>query len=340
VSTGNTPANMPVEQHPRETGGLASATRRTATVLGRDYGVTIALLLLVAVFAFWAPNFFTQSNLLLILQQVAVVGIIAIGMTFVILTAGIDLSVGALMAVCGLFSGLFAQREVTFWNVVLAFGLPILIGVLGGAINGSLVAYADLNPLIVTLGTLTAFRGFAVWFHIEPIYELQPYYRYVGVKDIGPIPVQVIVYLALALLGGIILTRMRYGREVYAIGGNEEAARAAGIRVRRAKMFVYIISGFCVGVAAIVYTARVGAAEANAGLDLTLQAIAAVVIGGTSLFGGRGRLQNTVVGTLIIGVLFNALVLLSVSYPIQQMIIGAIIIAAVWLDTLLQRGAR
>jgi ribose/xylose/arabinose/galactoside ABC-type transport system permease subunit len=133
---------------------------------------------------------------------------------------------------------------------------------------------------------------------------------------------------------------MRYGREVYAIGGNEEAARAAGLDVRRAKLLVYVISGFCVGLASIVYTARVGAAEANAAPDFNLLAIAAVVIGGTSLFGGRGRLQGTVVGTLIIGVLFNALVLLSVPSPAQQMIIGAIIVGAVWLDTRLQRGLR
>jgi ribose/xylose/arabinose/galactoside ABC-type transport system permease subunit len=302
--------------------------------------VHVALLLLIAIFALTAPNFGTQSNLLLILQQVAVVGMISVGMTFVILTAGIDLSVGALLAVCGLFSGIFAQREATFWNVSLAFVLPILVGVLGGALNGSLVAYARLNPLIVTLGTLTAFRGFAVLFHIDPIYQLQPYYRYVGTKHIGPIPIPVIVYLVLALLGGIVLTRMRYGREVYAIGGNEEAARAAGLDVRRAKMLVYVISGLCVGLASIVYTARLGAAEADAAPDFNLLAIAAVVIGGTSLFGGRGKLQGTIVGTLIIGVLFNALVLLNVPSPVQQMSIGAIIVGAVWLDTRLQRGRR
>ena len=328
-----------VQEHPQD-GRLAGIARRTGTTIGREYGVHVALLVLIIVFWFWAPNFGTQSNLLLILQQVSVVGMIAIGQTFVILTAGIDLSVGSLLAVAGLFSVLYAQREIAPGNVALAFLLPILAAVLCGALNGVLVAYAKLNPLIVTLGALTAFRGFAIWFHIDPIYQLHDYYRYVGVKDIGPIPIQVIVYLGLAFVGGIVLTRMRFGREIYAIGGNEEAARAAGINVARVKMMVYVISGFCVGIAAIVYTARLGAAEANAAPDFNLQSIAAVVIGGTSLFGGRGKLQNTIVGTLIIGVLFNALVLLSVSSPIQEMIIGGIIIGAVWLDTLLQKGLR
>ncbi|MGZ4416092.1 MAG: ABC transporter permease [Gaiellaceae bacterium] len=319
---------------------LWDMARRTLAAVGREYGVYLALLVLILIFALTAPDFATSGNLLLILQQSAVIGMIAVGMTFVILTAGIDLSVGALLAVVSLFSGLWAQRHPSPLNVALAFGLPILAGIGGGLFNGVLIAYARLNPLIVTLGTYTAFYGFAVWFRIDPIYNLQPYYRYIGTANLGSVPYPVIVYLLLAAVAWIVLTRTRFGREVYAVGGNEEAARAAGVNIARIQLMVYVISGLCVGIAAIVFTARLGAAQSISGQNFNLQAIAAVVIGGTSLFGGRGRLPNTVIGTLIIGVLFNALVLLNVTYPVQQMIIGGIIIAAVWLDTLLQRGAR
>jgi ribose/xylose/arabinose/galactoside ABC-type transport system permease subunit len=319
---------------------LKELTRRTGAVVAREYGVHLALLLLVVIFSFTAPGFATSGNLLLILQQVAVIGMIAVGMTFVILTAGIDLSVGALLAVVSLFSGLWAQKSATPLNVTLAFGLPILAGIGGGLVNGVLIAYARLNPLIVTLGTFTAFYGFAVWFRIDPIYNLQPYYRYIGTENLGPIPYPVVVYVLLAVIGTIVLTRTRFGREVYAVGGNEEAARAAGVNIKRVQLMVYVIAGLCVGIASIVFTARLGAAQSISGQNFNLQAIAAVVIGGTSLFGGRGKLPGTVVGTLIVGVLFNALILLNVSYPVQQMIIGGIIIAAVWLDTVLQRGAR
>jgi inositol transport system permease protein len=316
---------------------LRALGKRTLGIVAREYGVYLALLVLILIFSLTAPDFATRGNLLLILQQSAVIGMIAVGMTFVILTAGIDLSVGALLAVVSLFSGLWAQKNPSVLNVTLAFGLPIVAGIGGGLLNGLLVAYARLNPLIVTLGTYTSFYGFAVWFRIDPIYNLQPYYRYIGTESVASIPYPVIVYFVLAAVAWVVLTRTRFGREVYAVGGNEEAARAAGVNIARVQLMVYVISGLCVGIATIVFTARLGAAQSISGQNFNLQAIAAVVIGGTSLFGGRGRLPNTVIGTLIIGVLFNALVLLNVTYPVQQMIIGGIIIAAVWLDTLLQR---
>jgi ribose/xylose/arabinose/galactoside ABC-type transport system permease subunit len=209
--------------------------------------------------------------------------------------------------------------------------------VLGGMCNGAIIAAAGVNPLIVTLGTLTAFRGFVVWYRVNPIYDLQPYYRLVGQGTVLGIPVPVLVLAAMALAAWVLLSHTRFGRYVYAVGGNREAARAAGINVALITFAVYVISGFCVGIAALIFTSRLMAAQAISGLGFELQAIAAAVIGGASLFGGRGRISNTLVGALIMGVLFNGFVMLDVPQPIQQMSVGVIIIVAVWLDGYLRK---
>src|SRR5438552_11678211 len=164
----------------------------------RDFGIYLTLGAQVAYFAIALPQFRTPDSALLVLLQVSVIGIIAIGMTFTILTAGIDLSVGSLLAVAGMFSGVFAQKDPSAVNVALAFLLPVAIGLLGGALNGVIIAWAGVNPLIVTLGTLTAYRGFVVWYRVNPIYDLQPYYRAVGQGTAGPVPIPAIILLALA----------------------------------------------------------------------------------------------------------------------------------------------
>ena len=306
----------------------------------RDYGIYLALALLIIYFSVQVPQFRSWDNALLILLQVSVIGIIAIGMTFTILTAGIDLSVGSLLAIAGIFSGVFAQKDPTLSTVALAFSLPILIGLAGGAINGLVIAWAGVSPLIVTLGTLTAYRGFVVWYRVNPIYDLQPYYQVVGQGTVGPVPIPVLILIAMAIVAWTALSFTRFGRYVYAVGGNREAARAAGINVELVTFSVYVISGFCVGVAALIFTSRLMAAQAISGQGFELQAIAAAVVGGASLFGGRGRISNTIVGALIMGVLFNGFVMLDVPQPIQQMAIGIIIIAAVWLDGILRKRRR
>jgi ribose/xylose/arabinose/galactoside ABC-type transport system permease subunit len=286
------------------------------------------------------PEFRTWDNAFLILLQVSVIGIIAIGMTFTIITAGIDLSVGSLLALAGVMSGLIAQRDPTALNILLAFSVPILVGMLGGAINGAIISAAGVSPLIVTLGTLTAFRGFVVWFRVNPVYNLQPYYQVIGQGSIGGVPVPVIILLLVAFAAWITLSFTRFGRYVYAVGGNRDAARAAGINVGLVTFAVYVISGLCVGIAALVFTSRLMAAQAISGQGFELQAIAAAVIGGASLFGGRGRISNTIVGAVIMGVLFNGFVMLDISQPIQQMFVGVIIILAVWLDGWLRKRRR
>jgi ribose/xylose/arabinose/galactoside ABC-type transport system permease subunit len=313
--------------------------RRVAVHAARRYGIYIALALLVAYFSLVSEEFRTTDNLFLVLRQVTVVGILSIGMTFVILTAGIDLSVGSTLAVAGLVSAIYAHESASFGNGALAILLPFVIGIIAGAINGAVISYGRVSALIVTLGTLTAYRGFAVWYRVNPVFDLQSYYLQIGQASLGPVPVPVLIFAAVAVAASLVLNRTRFGRHVYAVGGNEEAARSAGIQVARVKLAVYVISGLCAGLAGLVYTSRLGAAESISGQGYELQAIAAVVVGGTSLFGGRGRISNTIVGTLLIGVLFNGLVLLNVSSPVQQMIIGAIIVAAVFLDRVLQSRA-
>jgi len=306
----------------------------------RDYGIYFALIALIVFFSIRVPEFRTWDNALLILLQVSVIGIIAVGMTFTIITAGIDLSVGSLLAIAGVMSALFAQQEPTALNVVLALAVPIGIGVLGGALNGAIIAGAGVNPLIVTLGTLTAFRGFVVWFRVNPIYDLQPWYRFIGQGTLVGIPFPVLILAVVAVAAWVTLSFTRFGRYVYAVGGNREAARAAGINVALVTFAVYVISGLCVGIAALVYTSRIMAAQAISGQGFELQAIAAAVVGGASLFGGRGKISNTIVGALIMGILFNGFVMLDVPQPIQQMAVGVIIIVAVWLDGVLRKRRR
>src|SRR2546428_7690705 len=257
----------------------------------RDYGIYLALAALVVYFAIALPQFRTPDNALLVLLQVSVIGIIAIGMTFTILTAGIDLSVGSLLAMAGMFSGVFAQKDPSAANVLLAFLLPVVIGLVAGAVNGAIIAWAGVNPLIVTLGTLTAFRGFVVWYRVNPIYDLQPYYRLVGQGTVGPLTSPAIILLVMAGAAWVVLNYTRYGRYVYVVGGNPEAARAAGIDVPLLKFSVYVISGFCVGVAGLIFTSRLMAAQAHSGQGFGLQGNAAAAAGRASLF--RRARKNT-----------------------------------------------
>ena len=312
--------------------------RKDLSIALREYGIYLALALLVFAFSIASPKFASANNFVLILLQVSVTGIISIGMLFVILSAGIDLSVGSILAVAGMISGVFAQQDPTPGNVILALVFPLIVGFLCGLFNGSLVAWAKVPALIVTLGTLYAYRGFVVWYRVNPIYNLQPWYRVIGQGSIGPIPIPVVTFFLICLMASIILNLTRFGRYIYAVGGNEQAAKAAGINVSLVKLGVYSISGFLCGLAGLVFTSRLGAAQAISGGGYELIAIASVVVGGASLFGGRGTVSKTIIGALIIQVLQNGLVMMNVPSPIQQIIIGLIIITAVWLDNILRKN--
>ena len=312
--------------------------------LGR-FAPVIFLLVLMLTFALLEPRFLHPLNLFNVMRQISITGLIAIGMTFVILTAGIDLSVGSLLALAGLVAGAVAKggfadrfavgagQEAAGGGWVLAMLAALVVGVLGGLLQGTAITRLKVPPFVVTLGGLSAFRGAALLFAGGgPISGFDEAYRWWGQGKIGEVPVPVIVFLLFAVLAHVVLRYTRYGRHVYAVGGNPEAARLSGLNVRRITLSVYVIIGFFAGLAGFVLSARLNSAEAVAGIGYELTVIASVVIGGTSLFGGVGSVFGTVVGSILIGVLINGLVLMNVSSYVQQIIIGVIIVLAVAFD--------
>ena len=311
----------------------------------------IFLLLLMAVFAILEPRFLSSINLFNVMRQVSIVGLLAIGMTFVILTAGIDLSVGSLLAFAGLVAAAVAkggmQDRFTVGDEAIGYGWPlaalaaIAIGLTGGSLQGIAITRLKVPPFVVTLGGMSVFRGAALLFAAGgPISGFQPDFTWWGQGKIFSVPVPVIIFLVLAAIAHIVLRYTRYGRRVYAVGGNPEAARLAGLNVNGIICSVYIIMGFFAGLGSFVLAARLNSAEAVAGTGYELTVIASVVIGGTSLFGGAGSIFGTVIGTILIGVLLNGLVLMNVSSYIQQIIIGVIIVLAVAFDTFAKSRRR
>lgn len=295
-------------------------------------GILFVLILLVAFMAVAAPNFNSVTNLLNIARAISINAILAAGMTFVILTAGIDLSVGSIIAVSGVISVLAALGGVPA-------PLAILIGVGAGAVcgvmNGVLIAYGKLAAFIVTLGTMTFLRGLAYTLtQGEPIVSNELNFRGIGNGFVAGIPAPVIVMLIVYLLAWFALERTTYGRHVYAVGGNPEAARLAGVRVRRVLLSVYVVAGALAGLAGVIFAARVVSAQPTAGNGYELDAIAAVVLGGTSLAGGRGRIIGTLIGSIILGVLTTGLILMNVPFFTQLLIKGVVIILAVAIDGL------
>jgi ribose/xylose/arabinose/galactoside ABC-type transport system permease subunit len=311
----------------------------------------IFLLLLVLVFALLEPRFFSWINITNVMRQVSIVGLLAIGMTFVILTAGIDLSVGSLLAFAGLVAAAVAkggmQDRFTVGDDTIGYGWPlaalaaITLGIVGGYLQGFAITRLKVPPFVVTLGGMSVFRGAALLFAAGgPISGFQPDFTWWGQGKIFSVPVPVIIFLFAALIAHIVLRYTRYGRRVYAVGGNPEAARLAGLNVTGIICSVYVIMGFFAGLGAFVLSARLNSAEAVAGTGYELTVIASVVIGGTSLFGGAGSIFGTVIGTILIGVLLNGLVLMNVNSYIQQIIIGVIIVLAVAFDTFVKSRRR
>jgi ribose transport system permease protein/inositol transport system permease protein len=312
--------------------------------LAARYAAPLFLLALIIVFTTLQPNFLHPLNILNVLRQVSISGLIAIGMTYVILTAGIDLSVGSLVALAGLVGAYVSKggldnrfaigAEAASGNpVIFAVLAAVAVGIAGGALQGLAITRLKVPPFVVTLGGLSVFRGAALLFSGGgPISSFTPEYTWWGQGRIYSIPVPVIIFFTVAIIAHIVLKHTRFGMHVYAVGGNSAAADLNGINTRRVTFLVYVIVGFCCGLASFLLSARLNSAEAVAGLGLELDVIAAVVIGGTSLFGGVGSIFGTVMGALLIGVLRNGLVLLNVSSFVQQIVIGLILIAAVAFD--------
>lgn len=295
------------------------------------YGILIAFLVICILLSVATPYFFTSQNILIVLRQVSINGILAIGVTFVIITGGIDLSLGSVLALTGVVAAGFAHPDT--YPLMVPIGLALMTGLIIGAANGFIITLGKVAPFIVTLGMMTIARGLAlVWSGGRPVTNLSPTFNYIGGGDFLYIPVPILLFLLVIIISGVTLKYTRIGRYIYAVGGNEEAARASGIRVNRVKLFAYILCGLLAGLAGVVLAARINTGQPNAGIAYELDAIAAVVIGGTSLMGGRGSIMGTVIGVLIIGVINNGLDLLNVSSYYQQIVKGVIIIGAVLLD--------
>ena len=294
------------------------------------------LILLVAVLAALKPNTFaTTENIFNVLSRSSVNGIIAMGMTAVIISGGIDLSVGSMMALCGMIAGLIMTRN---GEIVPTIGLMWLgtlagigMGLLCGLLNGGLITKLSLPPFIVTLGTMSAFRGVSYVMNKGMMFDV-PTYKFLGQATLAGIPVNVLIFLLIVLLAFFLLRYTPLGRYTYAIGSNRQAAYHAGVNVDRNLLAIYTLTGLFVGLAAMIATSRTVSAQPTAGISLELDIIAAVVIGGASLAGGRGTVIGTIIGTLLISFLRNGLTLLGISTNIQLVVIGAIIITAVALD--------
>lgn len=297
----------------------------------------IGLALLVLVLSLLSPHFLTTENLLNITRQVAVNAILATGMTFVIISAGIDLSVGSVLALSGCVMAIALNAGVgIFPGILLAVG----VGSLCGLANGFMTGYLRVPPFIATLGMMSVARGLAlVVTGGYPIFELPEGFSYLGTGYLWDVlPVSLLFTFLVLVAAHFVLTRMKLGRYVYVIGGNEEAAVLSGVNVRATKMLIYTICGFLAGLASVVFVSRLNSAQPTAGIAYELDAIAATVIGGTSLFGGVGSIGGTVIGALIMGVLRNGLNLLNVSSFWQQVVIGVVIITAVYVDQLRHRN--
>lgn len=292
----------------------------------------IGLILFSAIVAVINPRFLSVANILNVFRQSSINAVIAIGMTFVILTGGIDLSVGSILAFCGAVSAAMLSSGI---NPVLSLLVALVLGLFFGIVNGFLVSVMKLQAFIVTLVTMTFLRGATLVFtNGKPITvnDGGALFENIGGGYLFNIPIPIYITLILFVVGHYILTNTKFGRYTYAIGGNEEATKLSGIKVNNIKIWIYGISGILSALAGIITTSRLFSAQPTAGTGYELDAIAAVVLGGTSLAGGVGKITGTALGAIIIGVLGNALNLLDVSSYYQMMIKAAVILIAVLID--------
>ena len=300
-------------------------------------GILVAFILLCVILAIASPAFLQTTNFLNILQQISINFTIAIGMTFVIIIGGIDLSVGSIAAITGMIVALFMKDFGI--SVGLSIAIAMIASGLMGLLNGVMIAYLDLPPFIATLGMMGIARGAS--YSVtggQPIYTLPK--SFLAISDrIADIPlVAILIMIVLFAAAAYTLKYTRFGRHVFAVGGNESCATLSGINVKKIKAVVYTISGFCCGVAAMLLTSRLDSAVPTNAEGYELNAIAAVVIGGTSMSGGEGSLFGTLIGTLIMGVIANGLNLLAIPQGPQRMVNGLIIIIAVIIDVLRRKA--
>ncbi|WP_349674761.1 ribose ABC transporter permease [Lacrimispora sp.] len=294
------------------------------------YRSVLILLIICLSAAFLSKSFLNISNLFNVFKQVTVAGIIGCGMTFVILTGGIDLSVGSILGLSGVVaSGVLASTGNTF----LAVATALAIGTACGTANGFFISHCGIPPFIATLGTMTLLRGCVlIYTKGSPIPVKSEVYKFIGKGSVIGVPVPVIILILLFLTAHYILTQTPFGRSIYAVGGNREAARLSGISVKRTEWTAYIMNGLLSGIAAVVLTARLGSAQSTSGQGIEMDAIAAVILGGTSLSGGTGFVLPTVVGAMIMGIIDNILTLMNVNPHATSIVKGSVVLIAVLVD--------
>lgn len=293
---------------------------------------TITVLILIVIFAtFLSDAFLTVDNLLNVIRQVSIIAIVAAGMTFVILTGGIDLSVGSILALSGAIS---ASVLVKSNSVFLAIITAIVVGVIFGLFNGIFITKGGIPSFIVTLATMVLVRGCVLVFtNGSPIAVKSAIYKFIGKGYILGLPFPIVILIVVFALSYVILKYTKFGRSVFSIGGNREASRLSGINVQKTELFVYTISGLLAGLTGLILTSRLGSAQPTAGSGYELDAIAAVILGGTSLSGGQGAIVPTVIGALILGVLDNVLTLMNVNPFAANIVKGIVILLAVLADS-------
>jgi len=298
-----------------------------------NIGIYLFLLAIIIFFSLMTNAFLTFNNFIVILRQVSIIGICAFGETFVVIAGGIDLSVGSTVAL----SGVIAASLAKFLNVPvpLAFLAGIAAGSLCGYLNGILTTKVRIPPIIVTLGTLTIIRGLAfIIVGGTTVFGMPVSYRVLGRSYIGFVPIPVVVLIIIFVIFFIVLNKLSFGRYLYAIGSNEEAAVISGVRVNKVKTLVFVLSGLMAGIGGAILSSRLDSGQAATASGLELDVLTAVVLGGVSIAGGKGRLASVFVGVLIIGILANGMVLLNVQHFYQLVIKGSVLLLAVGLDTL------
>ncbi|MFH0257901.1 ABC transporter permease [Vibrio rumoiensis] len=314
------------------------------------YAIYVVFVAMCIVMSILSPVFLTVANLLNVMTQMASIGLLALGVTIIIITRGIDLSSGSVLAVAAVVSASTAQT--LDWGMRMYPNLPELpvivpilvalgVGALCGLINGALIAYTGIPPFIATLGMMIIARGAALLYSDgRPISSLIDSYQWIGQGNIAGIPVPVVIFLVMALFTYMLLNYTRFGKYAYAIGGNETAAYVSGINVTKYKILVYVYAGLLAGIAALILTARINSGQPGLGNMYELDAIAAATVGGVSHAGGIGTIQGTIVGTMIMGVLQNGLDLLNVSAYWQQVVKGLVIVVAVIFDMKRQKKSK
>ena len=330
MSTGTTPtaaadAIAPAE---RRFGGINLGT------IGQILGPLVSLIILSLFIYSQESVFFSDNNLLNVMRQASLTAILGAGMTFVILTGGIDLSVGSMVALSSVAGGLLMWDYG--WPMWPAVGVSVLVGALCGLVNGLVITLGRIPPFIVTLGTMQIYRGIALELtNGKPIFgisKIQPDFEIWGTRELGPIPSPVVITAVVFAVAFLLLRYTRLGLYTYAIGGNEQATRFSGIHINRYKLGVYTLMGLAAGIAAVMLSSRLDSAQPNVAEGEELNAIAAVVIGGTSLFGGEGTIVGTLIGAVLMAVIRNGMNLMHISAFYQQITIGAVIILAVLID--------